>query len=77
MSRETLPPAPPVSPITSLDDPRVLTILSTEHWSLLSGRSLAYNEAFTRGGMFLTFLRCPSLPSPCWLRACRSTTRGS
>lgn len=56
MSHETPPPAPPVSPITSLDDPRVLTILSTEHWSLLSGRSLAYNEAFTRGGMFLTFL---------------------
>src|SRR5688572_17774488 len=56
MSHETPPPAPPVSPVTSLDDPRVLTILSTEHWSLLSGRSLAYNEAFTRGGMFLTFL---------------------
>ena len=51
------PPAPPAeSPITSLDDPRVISILSTEHWSLLSSRSLAYNEAFTRGGMFLTFL---------------------
>ena len=35
---------------------RVVQILSTEHWSLLSARSLAYNEAFTRGGMFLTFL---------------------
>lgn len=33
-----------------------LQILSTEHWSLLTARSLAYNEAFTRGGMFLTFL---------------------
>jgi phosphopantetheine adenylyltransferase len=43
-------------PVTSLDDPRALQILSTEHWSLLSARSLAYNEAFTRGGMFLTFL---------------------
>jgi len=31
-------------------------MMSTEHWSLLSARSLAYNEAFTRGGMFLTFL---------------------
>ena len=41
---------------TSLHDPRVLQILSTEHWSLLSARSLAYNEAFTRGGMFLAFL---------------------
>ena len=40
----------------SLDDPRVLQILSTEHWSLLSGRSLAYNEAFTRASMFLSFL---------------------
>ena len=42
--------------MTSLDDPRAVQILSTEHWSLLSARSLAYNEAFTRGGMFLTFL---------------------
>ena len=41
---------------SGLDDPRALQILSTEHWSLLSGRSLAYNEAFSRAGMFLTFL---------------------
>ena len=33
-----------------------LTLLTTEHWSLLSARSLAYNEAFVRAGMFLTFL---------------------
>ena len=39
-----------------LDDPRLLQILSTEHWSLLSQRSLVYNEAFARAGMFLTFL---------------------
>lgn len=38
------------------EDPRVLQILSTEHWSLLSARSLAYNEALTRAGMFLSFL---------------------
>jgi len=38
------------------DDPRVLQILSTEHWSLLSQRSLVYNESFARAGMFLTFL---------------------
>ena len=52
------PPAVPTvdSPITDLTDQRVIQILSTEHWSLLSARSLAYNEAFTRGGMFLTFL---------------------
>ena len=34
----------------------MIQILSTEHWSLLGARSLAYNEAFIRGGMFLTFL---------------------
>ena len=49
-------PAPTAGPVVSLDDPRVLQILSTEHWSLLGARSLAYNEAFVRGGMFLTFL---------------------
>ena len=55
MTEQTSQPAP-VTPVTSLDDPRALQILSTEHWSLLGARSLAYNEAFTRGGMFLTFL---------------------
>ncbi len=39
-----------------LDDPKILQILSTEHWSLLSARSLVYNEAFSRAGMFLTFV---------------------
>jgi hypothetical protein len=48
--------ATPVTPITSLDDPRTITLLTTEHWSLLSARSLAYNEAFVRAGMFLSFL---------------------
>jgi FtsH-binding integral membrane protein len=43
-------------PITDLTDQRVVQILSTEHWSLLGARSLAYNEAFVRGGMLLTFL---------------------
>jgi hypothetical protein len=46
----------PSEPVVSLDDPRVVQILATEHWSLLASRSLAYNEAFARGGMFLTFL---------------------
>ena len=45
-----------LEPIVSLDDPRAIQIMSTEHWSLLASRSLAYNEAFIRGGMFLTFL---------------------
>ncbi len=51
-------PQPPtnVLPIASIDDPRTITLLTTEHWSLLSARSLAYNEAFVRAGMFLTFL---------------------
>jgi hypothetical protein len=43
-------------PIASIDDPRTITLLTTEHWSLLSARSLAYNEAFVRAGMFLAFL---------------------
>lgn len=38
------------------DDPRALTVLTTEHWSLMSARSLVYNEAFARAGMFLAFL---------------------
>jgi hypothetical protein len=45
-----------ITPITELADARVISMLSTEHWNLLTNRSLAYNEAFTRGGMFLTFL---------------------
>ena len=39
-----------------LADPRALQILSTEHWSLLTARSLVYNEFFARGSMFLTLL---------------------
>ena len=33
-----------------------LQILSTEHWSLLSSRSLAWNESFSRAGMYLSTL---------------------
>src|SRR5881628_1486079 len=33
-----------------------LQILSTEHWSLLASRSLAWNESFSRVGMFLSTL---------------------
>ena len=46
--------AAPVDP--ALADPRALQILTTEHWSLLATRSLAYNEAFSRASMFLSFL---------------------
>lgn len=55
-ARADAAPAAMSSPVVSLDDPRAISILTTEHWSLLSARSLAYNEAFVRGGMFLTFL---------------------
>ena len=37
-------------------DARALSILSAEHASLASARSLAYNEAFTRIGNYLSFL---------------------
>ena len=46
----------PLGDVRPLDDPRALTVLTTEHWSLLSARGLVYNEAFARAGMFLTFL---------------------
>ena len=49
-------PGGPTVGESALADPRALTILTTEHWSLLSGRALVYNEAFARGGMFLSFL---------------------
>src|SRR3954451_8692390 len=33
-----------------------LQILSTEHWSLLASRGLAWNETFARAGMYLSTL---------------------
>lgn len=55
--RPGLPASPDGSDqVADLADPRAITLLTTEHWSLLSARALAYNEAFVRGGMFLTFL---------------------
>jgi hypothetical protein len=33
-----------------------LQILTTEHWSLLASRNLAWNESFTRAGMYLSTL---------------------
>jgi hypothetical protein len=50
-SAEAAPPQP-----GPLDDPRALQILSTEHWSLLTARSVVYNESFTRAGMFFSVL---------------------
>ena len=59
---ETRPVGSPDSPArdgparSGIDDARALQILSTEHWSLLTARSLVYNETFARGGMFLALL---------------------
>jgi len=41
---------------TGLDDPRALDILTTEHWSLLSTRSLGYQEMFGRATIFIGVL---------------------
>jgi hypothetical protein len=43
----TTEPAPPAVRVQ---------ILATEHWSLLATRQLAWTEAFTRAGLFLTVL---------------------
>lgn len=66
MEERMMAPTPEMAPMvqrdsanpggTGLDDPKALQILATEHWSLLSARSLVYNEAFARAGMFLAFL---------------------
>lgn len=56
------PPEPGPTPVTGQPgaDPTPvqirLQILSTEHWSLLASRSLAWNESFTRAGMYLSTL---------------------
>lgn len=52
-------PGPSPSAATSATGPSPslrLQILATEHWSLLASRSLAWNEAFSRAGMFLSTL---------------------
>ena len=55
------PPTPPSGsqPLAGADtvtSAMRLQILSTEHWSLLASRALAWNESFSRAGMFLTTL---------------------
>ena len=39
-----------------LDDPRALDILTTEHWSLLSARTLGYQEMLGRATIFIGIL---------------------
>ena len=53
---EAIRPADQVLGPPHLADPRALQVLSTEHWSLLTSRSLVYNEFFSRANMFLTLL---------------------
>jgi hypothetical protein len=43
-------------PKTGLDDPRALDILTTEHWSLLSTRSIGYQEMFGRTTIFVAIV---------------------
>ena len=65
--RSVPPPAEPAPPSTGTAGPPAtgsdgitpairLQILSTEHWGLLATRSLAWNESFSRAGMFLSAL---------------------
>jgi hypothetical protein len=41
---------------TGLNDPRAVDILTTEHWSLLSTRTLGYQEMFGRSSIFIAIL---------------------
>jgi len=50
------PGRPPAETPEGVSPAMRLQILSTEHWSLLATRSLAWNESFSRAGMFLSTL---------------------
>jgi len=64
MSFERMPgpmgaePAPPAIGDADHGSPVALRlqVLATEHWGLLATRNLAWNESFTRAGMFLSTL---------------------
>lgn len=56
MKQETTPPATPDRRKAGLDDPRAVDILTTEHWSLLSTRTLGYQEMFGRATIFVAVL---------------------
>jgi hypothetical protein len=43
-------------PKIGLDDPRAVEILTAEHWSLLSRRTLGYQEMFGRATIFIAIL---------------------
>jgi hypothetical protein len=46
----------PLSDRSEVTDAVRAQILATEHWSLLSTRSMTWNEVFSRAGMFVTVL---------------------
>ena len=52
----TAPGAPEAATPGGIPPSMRLQILSTEHWSLLATRSLAWNESFSRAGMYLSTL---------------------
>ena len=58
--RNPIPPAEPGATPPPAGGPTPvqirLQILSTEHWSLLASRGLAWNESFSRASMFLSTL---------------------
>lgn len=49
-------PAVAAASADEIPTPVLMQILATEHWSLLASRNLAWNESFTRTGMFLSTL---------------------
>ena len=56
MTPATDEPSAPDQRRTGLDDSRALDILTTEHWSLLSARTLGYQEMFGRTTIFIGVL---------------------
>ena len=56
MGTEPAGPAGIGGPTDVSRDALRLQVLATEHWGLLATRSMAWNELFTRAGMFLTTL---------------------
>jgi len=51
-----VPPSHVPPPGSPGENPHVLQILMTEHWSLLSARSLGYTEAMSRASIFVAAL---------------------
>lgn len=49
-------PAPGVFASGAETSPHALTILTTEHWSLLASRSMGYLEAMSRASLFIAAL---------------------